>query len=121
MFVDHATRVCLGVVTVSREIQDCKDAILSWMNFAQGPPKVLRSDMESALMADEIAIWMQQHGIEFHPRGKDQKAHLAEAHIRLVRETIHCLDEEARQKGVELPLRELVVLSVGARNNLSEF
>ena len=26
LFVDHATRVCLGVVTVSREVQDCKDA-----------------------------------------------------------------------------------------------
>ena len=64
---------------------------------------------------------MQQHGIEFHPRGKDQKAHLAEAHLRLVRENMHCLDEEARQGGVELPLRELVVHAVGARNNLSEF
>ena len=72
-------------------------------------------------MTDEMAIWMQQHGIEFHPRGKDQKAHLAEAHIRLVRETMHYLDEEARQGGAEPPLRELVILSVGARNNLSEF
>ena len=89
---------------MSREVQDCKDAIFAWMNFSQGPPKVLRSDMESALMTDEMAIWMQQHGIEFHPRGKDQKAHLAEAHIRMVRETMHHLDEEARQGGAELPL-----------------
>ena len=34
---------------------------------------------------------------------------------------MHCLDEEARQNGVELPLKELVTLAVGARNNLSEF
>ena len=34
---------------------------------------------------------------------------------------MHYLDEEARQGGTELPLRELVILSVGARNNLSEF
>ena len=77
--------------------------------------------MESALMSDEMALWMRQHGIEFRPRGKDQKAHLAEAHIRLVRETMHYLDDEATQSGVELRLRKMVFLSVEARNNLSEF
>ncbi len=43
--------------------------------------KVLRVDQENAMMADEMAIWLQRLGIERRPMGKGSHVHLAETHI----------------------------------------
>ena len=95
IFVDHAIRICLGHPTVSRETQDCKECILEWIKFAQKAMKILRCDSESAMMTPEMGIWLSRQGINLRPKGKDSHSHLAEAHIRLIRDAMRHLDEDA--------------------------
>ena len=83
--------------------------------------KVVRSDLESAMVGDEMGIWLQRQGIRRFPQGKDQHSHLAEAHIRILRNTMHHLEEEAKQLGLELSISELATLANMAKNNIAEY
>ena len=83
--------------------------------------KVLRCDSESAMMTPEMGIWLSKQGIARRPKGRGSHAHLAEAHIRLIRDAMRHLDEDAKQNGMELSVRELVILCVAARNIITEY
>ncbi len=83
--------------------------------------KKLRIDQESAMMNSEMGLWLQRHGIERVPVGKDSHAYLAEAHIRILRTTMRLLDEEASQQGLELPIPEIATLANMAKNSLAEY
>ena len=97
IFVDHSIRLCLGHPIVLHEKEDCIDCLLEWIKFAQKGMKILRCDQESAMMSNEVGIWLSRHGIQRRPKGTGSHAHLAEAHIRLIRDAMRHLDEDARQ------------------------
>ena len=75
------------------------------------------------MMTPEMGVWLQRQGIERLPigAGKQIHAHLVESHIRLLRNTMHHLDEEARQAGLEIPVAELALLSNMAKNSIAEY
>ena len=112
IFVDHAIRLCLGHPTVSHEKQDCIDCLLEFIKFAQLGMKILRCDQESSMMSPEIGIWLSRHGIQRRPKGVGSHAHLAEAHIRLIRDAMRHLDEEMKQLGMQTSVRELSLIHI---------
>ena len=73
------------------------------------------------MMSHEVGIWLSKHGIQRRPKGTGSHAHLAEAHIRLIRDSMRHLDEDAKQQGMQLSVRELDILCVAARNNITEY
>ena len=73
VFVDHRIRISVVCPTVSNAARDCQQCVLEWIKFAQGPMKMLRSDLESAMVGDEMGIWLQRQGIQRFPQGKITK------------------------------------------------
>ncbi len=67
--------------------------------------KILRCDQENAMMKYEMGAWMQRQGIDRRPKGKCNHAYLAEATIRIVKDTMRLLDEEARMHGIKISVR----------------
>lgn len=118
--IDARTRWSLTKDTPGREVQDCVDCTNGWVHLF-GPMVELWSDQESAVAADEFGLYPQRLGMKRKLVPKDAHMDLVERHNGLIRNIMRLLDEEAKQNGLTLSLRELHELACSAKNATVEY
>ncbi len=72
-------------------------------------------------MTDSMGIWLQRFGIVRQPKGSGSHAQIVEVHISLIKDSTRLLDTDARQRGLNLSLFELLTLATSAKNCSIEF
>ena len=114
--IDACTRWSSVQLLPNREYSSIIDGFAAcWLRLF-GPPALVLSDQEGALVSDLISDWMDRRGIKLDFRAREQHCGLVERHNAILRHQLHLLDGQASAEGLAVPFTTVLAESVFAKN-----
>jgi hypothetical protein len=116
--IDRCTRWHQGSIIANREETTLLDNLDNWIQL-HGAMNHLYVDGEPGLNGDSAKAYYKRKGIIQHLRAPGQHARYIERRGALLRYTMHVLEQEAKNEGVELTITRLLAESIFAGNALT--
>ena len=84
-----------------------------------GGMKLLIADGEKGLDSEQLGQFLDHTGVQFKAKAPGEHAQMVERHHELLRQTLHRLEEQLKEEGIELPFEVVVNDAVLAKNALT--
>lgn len=106
--IDEAIRWSAGMVIGGKTPSHILPALaLCWFKV-YGPPEVLISDKEGALLSEEASVFFERYGCTIRPRPVGAHATTVERHHEILRQTFHRVKTQLQAEGLEVDDAEII-------------
>ena len=114
--IDACTRWSSVQLLPNREYSSIIDGFAAcWLRLF-GPPALVLSDQEGALVSDLISDWMDRRGIQVNFRARGEHCGMVERHKNILRRQLHLLEDQANSEGFAVPFTTVLSVAVFAKN-----
>jgi hypothetical protein len=117
--IDEATRYSCARLVDNKQTATIIDMLTeAWFTYF-GPPQLILSDQEGALISEESAVWSERWSTSFRFKPKGSHANIVERHHQILRDQLHKILAQARLEKLELNFNRILSEAVFAKNILT--